>query len=93
MQLKLYGKKIWLYRQAIDFRCAIDGLVGLIKVKSHTRNKKTKGRLIDLSSLPRRKVYNDLPEAEKVCACCSKPLRRIGEDISEQVEVLPQPYS
>lgn len=30
MQLKLYGKKIWVYRQAIDFRCAIDGLVGLI---------------------------------------------------------------
>ena len=30
MQLQLYGKKIWFYRQPIDFRCAIDGLVGLI---------------------------------------------------------------
>lgn len=30
MQLKLYGKGIWLYRCAIDFRCGIDGLVGLI---------------------------------------------------------------
>lgn len=30
MQLQLYGKKIWLYRQYIDFRCSIDGLVNLI---------------------------------------------------------------
>jgi transposase len=62
----------------------------LIHVNAHTRKKKTKGRLIDLSLLPRRKIYHDLPEAEKICVCCNKPLHRIGEDISEQVEVLPQ---
>lgn len=33
MQLQLYGKKIWLYRQAIDFRCSIDGLVHLISTR------------------------------------------------------------
>ncbi len=31
MQLQLYGKKLWIYRQAIDFRCSIDGLSALIK--------------------------------------------------------------
>ena len=30
MQLQLYGKKIWLYRSAIDFRCGIDGLSNLV---------------------------------------------------------------
>jgi len=30
MQLQLYGKKIWLYRSAIDFRCSIDSLSQLI---------------------------------------------------------------
>ena len=30
MQLQLYGKKIWLYRTAVDFRCSIDGLSYLI---------------------------------------------------------------
>jgi len=30
MQLQLYGKKIWLYRTAIDFRCSIDGLSHLV---------------------------------------------------------------
>jgi len=31
MQLQLYGKKLWIYRQAIDFRCSIDGLSAMIK--------------------------------------------------------------
>src|SRR5437868_14804131 len=30
MQLQLYGKKIWLYRSAIDFRSSIDGLSYLV---------------------------------------------------------------
>lgn len=33
MQLQLYGKKIWLYRQAIDFRRSIDGLVSIINLE------------------------------------------------------------
>ena len=35
MQLQLYAKKIWLYRQAIDFRCSIEGLAALIKQRLH----------------------------------------------------------
>ena len=30
MQLQLYGKKIWLYRDVVDFRCSIDGLSHLV---------------------------------------------------------------
>lgn len=30
MQLQLYGKKIWLFRRPIDFRCSIDKLSSLI---------------------------------------------------------------
>ena len=30
MQLQLYGKKIWLYRSAVDFRRSIDGLTHLV---------------------------------------------------------------
>lgn len=33
MQLQLYGKKIWVYRTPIDFRCAIDGLSSLISTE------------------------------------------------------------
>lgn len=31
MELQLYGKKIWLYRKAIDFRRSIDGLSYVIQ--------------------------------------------------------------
>jgi transposase len=31
MQLQLYGKQIWVYKQAIDFRSSIDGLCSLIQ--------------------------------------------------------------
>lgn len=30
MQLQLYGKKIWIFRQSIDFRASIDRLSALI---------------------------------------------------------------
>lgn len=30
MQLQLYGKKIWIFRQAVDFRMSINGLSALI---------------------------------------------------------------
>lgn len=33
MQLQLYGKRIWLYRKAIDFRKSIDGLSYLISAQ------------------------------------------------------------
>jgi transposase len=30
MQLQLHGKKIWVYRNAVDFRASIDGLSYLV---------------------------------------------------------------
>lgn len=30
MQLQLYGKKVWILRNAVDFRLSIDGLTNLI---------------------------------------------------------------
>ena len=89
-QLKLaqqrhFGKKSEVGEPIID-----TNEVPLVHVGAHTRKKKSKGRLIDLSSLPRRTVFHDLPDDEKMCVCCHKPLTQIGKDISEQVEVLPQ---
>lgn len=33
MQLQLYGKKIWLYQEPVDFRCSIDGLSAIVASK------------------------------------------------------------
>lgn len=55
---------------------------------TYTRNKKTIGRKIDTSKLPRERCIHDLPEAEKQCSCGQR-LEKIGEDISEQLEYIP----
>jgi len=62
----------------------------LITIPAHTRRKKTKGRLIDTSHLPRYQVFHDLSENQKICTCCQQTLTPMGEDVSEQIEILPQ---
>ena len=39
--------------------------------------------------LPRQRVEHDLPESEKVCRCCQGALHRMGEEISEQLDIVP----
>jgi hypothetical protein len=47
------------------------------------------GRNIDTSNLPREQVVHDLSEAEKTCVCGFQ-LIKIGEDKSEQFELIPE---
>jgi transposase len=39
--------------------------------------------------LPRKRVEHDIPEEQKICACCQGALHRIGEDVSEQLHIPP----
>ncbi|MBS3809797.1 MAG: IS66 family transposase [Desulfobacterales bacterium] len=57
-----------------------------VEVPAHTRKKKGRKPIPD--DLPRVEVVHDLPEEEKVCSCgCS--LSRIGEETSEQLDIIP----
>jgi transposase len=40
-------------------------------------------------SLERRRVVFDLDESQRHCPHCQKPMRRIGEDVSERLEFVP----
>lgn len=61
-----------------------------LQVSAYTRGKiKSCGRLIDTSRLLRYRFYHDLPEGDRQCRCCHTFLQRIGQDSSEQIEVLP----
>jgi len=55
-------------------------------VPAHSRRKP--GRRPLPESLPRVRVEHDLPEMEKHCACGCR-LTRIGEDVSEQLDIIP----
>lgn len=63
-----------------------------IAVSAHARRKKVKsrGRNIDTSFLPRYKVYHDLDVGEQVCRHCHNILEKMGQDTSEQIEILPK---
>jgi transposase len=39
--------------------------------------------------LPRKRVEHDIPEGQRICACCQGALHRIGEDVSEQLHIPP----
>ena len=55
------------------------------------RKTKQCGRKLDTSKLPRERRLHDLSEIEKTCLCgCA--LSKIGEDISEQVDYIPEQY-
>lgn len=61
--------------------------VETLTVPSHTRNKPGRKPLPDY--IERVEVLHDLPEEEKVCPHDGTPLERIGEEVSEQLDVIP----
>lgn len=57
-----------------------------ITVPSHTRRKSGRRHLPE--DLPREEVVHDLRDEEKVCGC-GEPLNRIGEEVSEKLDIVP----
>ena len=56
-------------------------------VGAHTRKKR--GRRPIPPEYPRVEVVHDIPEEEKVCPCGCQ-LTRIGEEVSEKLDIIPQ---
>ena len=61
-------------------------IVEEIRIPAHNRKKRGRKRL--RADLPRVEVVHDIAESEKQCGCGSE-LSRIGEDVSEQLEMIP----
>ena len=60
-----------------------------LEVASHKRRKG--GRRPLPEHLPRIEEVHDIPEEEKVCGCGCR-LSRIGEEVSEELDVIPRQY-
>ncbi|WP_419902273.1 IS66 family transposase [Kiloniella sp.] len=58
-----------------------------IKVPAHTR--KRGGRRSLSKDLPRVRIEHDIPEEEKICACGCGLMARIGEEVTEQLDIIP----
>lgn len=62
-------------------------------VAGHVRKINPRGnRQFDAATLPRYTVIHELPAAEQICTCCGKPLHAIGQEKSEQLEIIPVQY-
>lgn len=66
---------------------AIDETEAAIAVPAHQRQKPGRKPLPDY--IERVEVLHDLPESEKVCSHDGTALERIGEEVSEQLDVVP----
>ena len=51
--------------------------------------KKKRGRKPLPTHLKRVRIEHDLADADKVCACCDGALHRMGEEVSEQLHIVP----
>jgi hypothetical protein len=58
-----------------------------IDVQGHRRRRKK--REIDWDKLRQIRHEHDLPEEENICSCCGRPMDRIGEDITRELELQP----
>jgi len=50
------------------------------------------GRVALPDNLPCETVVLDVPEAEKTCPCCGKERVHIGDDVSEQLDIIPPQF-
>ncbi|MDX2495402.1 MAG: IS66 family transposase [Desulfuromusa sp.] len=65
----------------------VDDTTDTIVVPEHTRTKK-KGRKKLPDNLPRFDRVHDIPEEDKICGCGCE-LSKIGEDVSEKLDIEP----
>ena len=62
---------------------------GSAEASADTGKKKARGKRKPLPiELPRIDVVHDVPEAERTCAC-GTPMVEIGQDVSEQLDIVP----
>ncbi|HDK25644.1 MAG TPA: IS66 family transposase [Candidatus Atribacteria bacterium] len=100
LRYKLFGKKSEkysvedekqgrLFNEAEDIQAEVEKerLQKNIKVTSYVRRKR--GRKPLPANLAREEIIHDIPEEEKVCSCCESKLVRIGEEVSEKLEIIP----
>ena len=85
-QLGLFNEAEQLAEAADTDTAPTDDTSTEITVPAHTRRRGARKPLPDY--LPRVRIEHDLPEGEQTCTCGCR-LTRIGEETSEQLDVIP----
>lgn len=93
-QERLFGKKSEIGSGILNVTTPTpSSLPKTTVVTSHTRQIPPRGnRQFNSNPLPKYTVTHDLPEDKKNCTCCGKAMRMIGQEKSEQLEIIPVQY-
>jgi len=51
--------------------------------------RKRRSRRESRRELERRRIEHEVPAEELTCGCCGEPMKKIGEDVSEEIEYIP----
>ncbi len=76
-----------LFNEAEDDVAADESSEETVTVPAHTRKKKK--RVSIPADLPREDVIHDVPESEKICPHDGTELKHIGDETSEQLDIVP----
>jgi transposase len=65
-----------------------------VEIKGHIRKKRAqeKSKIEFPDDLPKKQIFLDLPEDQKVCPLTGEPLKKIGEEISQKLAYNPGAY-
>ena len=77
----------WLFNEIEALSDAMPGALERITIPAHERGKRGRRKLG--TELPRIEIVHDLPDQEKFCPRDGTALERFGEEICEQLEVIP----
>ena len=98
LRAQLYGRKSEKFKPVdgpqplplFDMPEPTDGVDKPEEEETHisAHNRKKRGRKALPANLPRVERVHDIDDAEKICGCGSE-LSRIGEEVSEQLDVIP----
>ena len=86
-------RQLGLFNEAEEDACETEAVVDEEASSADTaapeQAQRKPGRKPLPSYLPRREIVHDLAEEEKICPHDGTPLTRIGEEVSEQLEIIP----
>ena len=62
------------------------------ETSSEKRRKPRGGRKPFRKDLRRERIVHDVPEQERACACCGETMQPFAEDVTEELEFIPQQH-
>ena len=91
LKQQLYGASS--EKQALSLSSTQDGISPVPELQEKPKQRPCAGGRKPLPPhLPREDAIHDLPPMERVCPCCQGELHRIGEDVNEELSVVPAKF-